>query len=253
MTTLIERARTEAERVPKLTGAKWSTAERFQLRQLLLDLAAALQRQAPTGKAPRLEAPEAVIVARLGELAAAQPPGALLGTRDLRQHVPELDKATFDAAVLALASRRAIALHHTDLPGAMLSDEQRAAYVYDKATGVYYIGIAPLRAGPARRGQDDDLGAFAQRVLAAARRSPTGWWGERKVFISHVWEEYQRRERKGGRQAGDLEAFKLLLVRANRASLLSLSRADLVEAMDKDDVKRSEIASLGTTFHFLRI
>lgn len=32
-----------------------------------------------------------------------------------------------------------------------------------------------------------DLAAFARRVLEAARSSPSGWFGDAKVFISHVW------------------------------------------------------------------
>ncbi|WP_437950752.1 hypothetical protein WME98_08010 [Sorangium sp. So ce296] len=94
------------------------------------------------------------------------------------------------------------------------------------------------------------LQSFSQRALAAARSSTTGRWGDQKVFVSHVWNEYQRRD---GGSTGDLDAFKQMLVRANQAGFLSLSRADLVEEMDPADVQRSEIASLGATFHFVRL
>jgi len=51
----------------------------------------------------------------------------------------------------------------------------------------------------------------------------------------------------------DLESFKRMLLRANQKGLLSLSRADLVEAMNAEDVRRSEIESLGDTVHFVRV
>jgi hypothetical protein len=112
---------------------------------------------------------------------------------------------------------------------------------------------APAAIPPAAAVAPDDaaaLRAFSRRALEAARASPTGRWGEHKVFVSRVWDEYQRR---GGGSVISLEAFKLMLVRANQGRLLSLSRADLVEEMDAEDVRRSEIASLGATFHFVRI
>lgn len=93
------------------------------------------------------------------------------------------------------------------------------------------------------------LRTFAERVMVAVRASPTGRWGENKVFVSHVWNDFLRREGSSGM---DLEAFKRLLLDANQAGHLSLSRADLVEVMDGEDVKRSEISSLGATFHFIR-
>jgi hypothetical protein len=50
-----------------------------------------------------------------------------------------------------------------------------------------------------------------------------------------------------------LDGFKRRLAEANNARLLDLSRADMVEAMDFDDVRLSEIPYLGATFHFVRI
>jgi hypothetical protein len=51
----------------------------------------------------------------------------------------------------------------------------------------------------------------------------------------------------------DLKSFKQRLTEANHARLLDLSRADLVEAMNPDDVRQSEAAYQGATFHFVRI
>jgi hypothetical protein len=93
------------------------------------------------------------------------------------------------------------------------------------------------------------LRVFADRAVAAARTSKTGRWGEQKVFISHVWDQYCRDD---AQPAIELDTFKKWLVRANQAGFLSLSRADLIDAMDANDVRRSEISSLGATFHFIK-
>ncbi|CAN97291.1 hypothetical protein sce7122 [Sorangium cellulosum So ce56] len=96
---------------------------------------------------------------------------------------------------------------------------------------------------------DDDSSAFAARVLAVARGSETGRFGSNKVFISHVF----RKLVQMGAVPGDAEAFKDRLVSAHREGLLSLSRADLVEAMDPKDTEASETRHLSATFHFVVI
>ncbi|WP_437775955.1 hypothetical protein [Sorangium sp. So ce1097] len=96
---------------------------------------------------------------------------------------------------------------------------------------------------------DDKEDAFAARVLAAARGSKTGRFGDNKVFISHVF----RKLVDGGVVAENLNEFKDRLVRAHFHGFLSLSRADLVEAMDPEDVNESETQRDGSTFHFVRL
>jgi hypothetical protein len=96
---------------------------------------------------------------------------------------------------------------------------------------------------------ESDDKAFADRVLTAARTSPTGRFGENKVFISHIF----RKLLEEGAIAADSDAFKDRLVAVHRGGLLSLSRADLVGAMDPRDVASSEASYLGATFHFVRI
>ena len=95
--------------------------------------------------------------------------------------------------------------------------------------------------------QDD--AAFAARVRAAARASKTGRFGDDKVFISHVL----RQLTDEGASVNDAEKFKDRLVSVHRRELLSLSRADLVEAMDPKDVAASETRYLNATFHFVRV
>ena len=95
-----------------------------------------------------------------------------------------------------------------------------------------------------------DLEAFANTVKSVARTSPSGWFGDNKVFISHVW-----------RQLADepqfatlgLAGFKEKLIEANRENLLTLSRADLVQVMDPADVRESEAAYLNAVYHFILV
>lgn len=95
-----------------------------------------------------------------------------------------------------------------------------------------------------------DLARFADRVLDAAQASPTGHYDENKVFIAHVWRALRG---EAEFQGMDLPSFKRRLAEANNARLLDLSRADLVQAMDPEDVRLSEVHYLNATFHFIRI
>lgn len=95
-----------------------------------------------------------------------------------------------------------------------------------------------------------DLEDFANTVLSVARKSPTGRFGDNKVFISHVWRQLAD-EPRFARLGPD--GFKAKLVEANRADLLTLTRADLVQVMDPAEVRESETAYLNATFHFIRI
>ncbi len=94
-----------------------------------------------------------------------------------------------------------------------------------------------------------DPNRFARDVLDAAVRCESGWFGEDKVFISHVWPVYVERSAGGIR---DLDTFKHRLVEAHREGRLTLSGADLVEAMDPGDVSASETRYLNAVFHFVR-
>lgn len=115
------------------------------------------------------------------------------------------------------------------------------------AKGAAAAPIAPAAPNEVPLPADD--GAFAARVLKAARASKTGRFGDDKVFISHVL----RQLTDEGAGVNDAEAFKDRLVSVHRRGLLSLSRADLVEAMDPKDVDASETRYLSATFHFVRV
>lgn len=95
-----------------------------------------------------------------------------------------------------------------------------------------------------------ELTTFASNTLRAALGTQTGRFGDNKVFISQVWNHLQARREFA---AMTLAQFKERLVEAHRRQLLELSRADLVERMDAQDVAESETRYLDGVFHLLRI
>jgi len=90
--------------------------------------------------------------------------------------------------------------------------------------------------------------SFADAVLVAAGAAREGRFGDRKVFVSAVWDELHKQPPWA---ALALDDFKARLVAAHRAGELTLARADLVAAMDPALVAASEIAADGASFHFL--
>ncbi len=95
-----------------------------------------------------------------------------------------------------------------------------------------------------------DLPSFAATVRAAARDCTDGRFGDNKVFINHVW---RRLQHEPNFPRLDLPAFKGRLVEANHAGLLHLERADLVQAMNPNDVRESETPYENALFHFVLI
>ncbi len=75
-----------------------------------------------------------------------------------------------------------------------------------------------------------------------------GRYGTNKVFVSEIWAVASRDPRFRKMTAAE---FKRALVRANRLRLIDLARADLVGAMNPEQVRASEIVDLGSSFHFV--
>jgi len=111
-------------------------------------------------------------------------------------------------------------------------------------------GGEKLSSSPSLPSHGLDLPSFAGQVKTAARTCPTGRFGDSKVFIAHIWRSLQS---DPAFRTMDLATFKERLAEANNARLLDLSRADLVQAMDPNDVRQSEVHYLNATFHFVRI
>jgi hypothetical protein len=82
------------------------------------------------------------------------------------------------------------------------------------------------------------------RHAVAAVKGP-GRFGDRKVFVSALWQRV-------GRKVGmSLDEFKQWLFSQHRAGAVQLARADLVAAMDPKLVASSEIRVPGAEFHFV--
>jgi hypothetical protein len=106
---------------------------------------------------------------------------------------------------------------------------------------------APRSKGPP---EPLDQEVFARTVLAVARNSPTGWFGDYKVFINHV---HRHLIGEPAFQDMPLDEFKRKLVEANRTNRITLSRADLVSVMAPEDLRQSETRQLDAVFHFILV
>jgi len=87
------------------------------------------------------------------------------------------------------------------------------------------------------------LESFAEKALAAAKSSKGKWHS--KAYIYNAWEAMPGKL--------SLTDFKVKLLQAHKANLLTLSRADLVEAMSADTLKKSEIEVPHYSFHFIEL
>jgi hypothetical protein len=90
-----------------------------------------------------------------------------------------------------------------------------------------------------------DLAAAARRAVAAIGHDANERYGTRKVFLAAVHAAL------GGEGAINLEVFKRRMVRAHRAGLLVLVRADLVAAMPPAAVAASGVSDGCSEFHFV--
>lgn len=89
---------------------------------------------------------------------------------------------------------------------------------------------------------------FADEVIAVVRNAREGLFGDRKVFISEVWEQLRRTTAWAGITLDD---FKTQLLAAHRSGDVVLARADLVAAMNPTLVAASETTANGASFHFV--
>jgi hypothetical protein len=111
---------------------------------------------------------------------------------------------------------------------------------------------ASYQSAPGELADALEIGEFANKIRDLAVGAEQGRFGRHKVFISHLYRIFRG---SSDGQSIDRETFNAYLLEAGRRGLLTLNRADLVEAMDPEDVRESEVRhpdGLGT-FHFVRI
>ena len=108
---------------------------------------------------------------------------------------------------------------------------------------------APLASAPPAIGPPD-MAEFAGAVLDAARPVSEGWPGNRKAFISQVWQAI-----RVARRDWDLTeiAFKSMLAEAHRMGQLVLATADLKDKSARKELEDSKILYKNTVWHFVRV
>ena len=111
-------------------------------------------------------------------------------------------------------------------------------------------GARPAAAIVAKLLPRPDLKRFAAIVIAEARRRAEGWAGNRKAFISHVWQAIREGHPEWG--LSEIE-FKCMLAEAHRTGHLTLANADLKEKRSLKDLQDSAVAYKNTEWHFIRV
>jgi hypothetical protein len=94
------------------------------------------------------------------------------------------------------------------------------------------------------------LADFAQAVSRAAQSPQVRRFHGDRAFIGSVW-DHMRASKMIGEMS--LDEFKTKLVTAHRKQLLEIVRADLVGAMDPNEVRRSEARFDNATYHFVAL
>lgn len=93
--------------------------------------------------------------------------------------------------------------------------------------------------------EQTSLEQFAAHVMAACQGLPAFRFFGGKVLLYHVW--------CAATVTMSLEDFKAKALEANRRQLLSLSRCDMPQLFDAQDIRDSEVKSYGAEFHFLTV
>jgi len=105
----------------------------------------------------------------------------------------------------------------------------------------------PKASGPAPR---PGLADFAASVRRVAGRSAQGWPGNRKAFISQVWEAIRVENEIWG--LSEIE-FKCMLTEAHRRGAIQLANADLKNRDLRHEIERSATPDRNTIWHYVRV
>lgn len=94
------------------------------------------------------------------------------------------------------------------------------------------------------------LALFTSEVKSIAEEIAVGWPGNRRAFISHVWQAL--REKFPLWHLSE-EQYKEMILSAHRSGQLRLAIADLRDKTNLDDVTQSRIAYKNSEWHFIRV
>jgi hypothetical protein len=108
------------------------------------------------------------------------------------------------------------------------------------------VASLPAPAEPRR----PDLTGFAHEVRQQAEAQAQGWPGNRKAYISHVWQRLRERRCEWG--LSEIE-FKCMLIEAHRAGSLALAHADMKDKSNIAELRDSAVVYKNAVFHFVRV
>jgi hypothetical protein len=94
------------------------------------------------------------------------------------------------------------------------------------------------------------LDQFSREVKSVAAAAAEGWPGNRKAFISRVWQAIRSSWPQW--QLSEIE-FKCMLAEAHRAGQVVLASADLKDKRSLGEVEASAIAYKNTVWHYVRV
>ncbi len=95
-----------------------------------------------------------------------------------------------------------------------------------------------------------DLASFASLVHKHAKNKAVGWPGNKRAYISHIWETFQTNET---RWSLDETEFKNKLTEAHCAGYLTLAVADLRDKSNIKDVQDSATRYKNSEWHLVRL
>ncbi len=147
-----------------------------------------------------------------------------------------------DLAALRLALLR----RYLDVPGEAPPRRQRPAPPAPPIARPRLVEPAPA---PPIVGRPD-LAGFSQEVRRHAGARAQGWPGNRKAYISHVWQTIRERRPEWG--LSEIE-FKCMLTEAHRAGNLALANADLKDNSSIKELQDSAVVYKNAVFHFIRV
>lgn len=95
-----------------------------------------------------------------------------------------------------------------------------------------------------------DLAEFARSVKRAAASRAEGWPGNRKAYISQVWEAIRAAEPRW--DLSEIE-FKCMLAEGHRQGAVVLANADLKSKSNMKELESSAVLYKNTVWHFVRV
>lgn len=166
----------------------------------------------------------------------------------LAADITDADDATHDAITVALL-RRALGTPTKQSHRLHVDNAPRPVEPAPRADNDVQPLASPLAYAPPTP-EPPDMREFTGAVVAVARPVSNGWPGNRKAFISLVWQAIRKTRPDWGLTE---IAFKSMLVEAHRSGHLLLATADLKDRVDRITLEASKVLYKNTVWHFVRV